>query len=184
MTHKNIPQEIISEFTALLNKTGINYVMIGGLAISSWFAERFTNDLDLTIELDEKLWKNLHQKLYSSKDISIKQTSYYADSPLPHLIRLLYKDYPIDLLVAKTGLQKEIISRGINTKIFGPNVNLATPEDIIILKLLANRPQDIADINTLLEIFSDLDFLYIEKWAQEWEILPLWKELSKPKSKN
>lgn len=184
MNNKNIPQEILTEFTSILNKMGVKYVMIGGLAISSWFAERFTRDMDLTIELDQNLWNILNQKLVSSPDIQIKQTCMDTDSSLPSLVRLVYKGYPIDLITSLTPLQKEAISRGIRTKIFGPEINLATPEDIIILKLIANRTQDIADIENIIKRLSDLDFLYIEKWAKEWEVLPLWQELlakSQPK---
>ena len=177
MNNKNIPQEILAEFTSLLNELSINYVMIGGLAISSWSAERFTRDMDLTIELNKNLWATLSQKFSSSSNFQIKQTCLDTDSSLPSLIRLDYKNYPIDLIVSLTPLQKEAISRGIRTKIFGPEVNLATPEDVIILKLIANRTQDIADIEILIQKLSDLDFPYIEKWAKEWEVLPLWQEL-------
>ena len=44
------------------------------------------------------------------------------------------------------------------------------PEDLVILKLLADRPVDRQDIEALVMTFSSLDWTHIEKWCRAWEI--------------
>jgi hypothetical protein len=43
---------------------------------------------------------------------------------------------------------------------------LVSPEDLILLKLLANRPRDIADIGDVFFMQGQLDVTYMKKWAQ------------------
>lgn len=41
---------------------------------------------------------------------------------------------------------------------------------MIVLKLIANRAKDQLDLLGLLEL-PDLDWAYVESWAQQWEVL-------------
>ena len=45
-----------------------------------------------------------------------------------------------------------------------------TPEDLILLKLLANRPSDQGDIADVLFVQGQLDEDYLKKWAGALEI--------------
>lgn len=46
---------------------------------------------------------------------------------------------------------------------------MATPEVLIILKLIANRSIDHRDIFTLVEA-QPIDWGYVEQWAEQWEV--------------
>ncbi|MDP6978204.1 MAG: DUF6036 family nucleotidyltransferase [Myxococcota bacterium] len=53
-------------------------------------------------------------------------------------------------------------------------LRIATPEDLIILKLIANREKDQIDLIGLCAL-PDLDWDYVERCAQEWELSELLK---------
>ena len=70
---------------------------------------------------------------------------------------------------AKTDLQRAVIARAIRAE---DGVRVATAEDLIVLKLIANRPKDQVDLQGLVALPS-LDWGYIERWAAEWEVFEL-----------
>lgn len=47
-------------------------------------------------------------------------------------------------------------------------------EDVIVFKLIAWRPRDQQDIDSILRARHQLDTPYIEKWANEWEVADRW----------
>jgi hypothetical protein len=49
------------------------------------------------------------------------------------------------------------------------SIRAATPEDLVILKLIANRPKDQRDLFELGQL-PDIDWSYVEKWAPIWDI--------------
>lgn len=63
-------------------------------------------------------------------------------------------------------LDREILSQG--------GVRVATPEDLIVLKRIANRAKDQIDVLGLVALPS-LDWAYVERRAAEWEVVPLQK---------
>ena len=59
---------------------------------------------------------------------------------------------------------------------------LTTPEDLIILKAVANRPQDLADIQAVATSHPNLDKDRIRSWVEQFgaalEIPDLWEKIS------
>jgi Nucleotidyltransferase of unknown function (DUF6036) len=49
----------------------------------------------------------------------------------------------------------------------GRKLTVVTPEDLVLLKLLANRPRDIGDVQDILFIQGQLDESYMKRWAVE-----------------
>ena len=89
----------------------------------------------------------------------------------------------LDLALGCMPFEDELIER--STEYPDPEITarLPTPKDLIILKAIANRPQDQIDIRTIAEIRSNLDTKRIERWVREYgELLEtphLWDEISK-----
>ncbi len=89
-------------------------------------------------------------------------------------------DVSVDFVTARTDFQQEILSRRKNMDILGLNLYLCSCEDLILLKLISERPLDQVDIQVLMEENrQDLDFLYLEKWARALNVYPSLKRLSK-----
>jgi hypothetical protein len=157
-------------FLDLLETHGIPYALIGGLAVSALGRERFTKDVDFTISIDESQAKTL-EKLFKGDPIyKVHLISFISSPKIPDMFRIFWRETPVDLLVANTDFQKEIVQRALSETVAGRTIKIATPEDLIVLKLLADRPQDQADISVLLKRYQRLDWAYIEKWCRVWEI--------------
>jgi hypothetical protein len=77
----------------------------------------------------------------------------------------------VDVLCAGTPFEELALARALPERLLGRTLPVATVEDLVILKLLAGRPQDWADVDALLrENASRLDDDYIDAQAADWEI--------------
>ena len=68
---------------------------------------------------------------------------------------LLLKHEPsgieIDLSLADLPFEREVIERAVERAVRGVSFRVATPEDIVVMKAIAMRPRDIADIGAVLD---------------------------------
>jgi hypothetical protein len=53
-------------------------------------------------------------------------------------------------------------------------VRVPAVEDVILLKLIAGRTQDVADVEAILATNLALDLDYLEGWARAWDVLDSW----------
>lgn len=57
-----------------------------------------------------------------------------------------------------------VLDRAVNAQIFGHAVRVSSAEGLIVMKLIAMRPQDEADIQDLLSAYAgDLDLSYVRQ---------------------
>jgi hypothetical protein len=71
----------------------------------------------------------------------------------------------IEIQAAKTDFQSEVIHRATRER----GGRVATPEDLIVMKLIADRPKDAVDLAGLVRLPS-IDWAYVERWAAEWGV--------------
>lgn len=75
----------------------------------------------------------------------------------------------VDFIFSFTPYAKQAIERARHIK-FGNNaVRFASPEDVIIHKVLAARPRDVENIKSILLKNPDCDKKYIVKWLKEFD---------------
>ena len=72
----------------------------------------------------------------------------------------------LEVQTAKTDFQREVVRRAA---VSDDGVRVASPEDLIVLKLIANRPKDQVDLLALAAL-GDLDWAYVERWADAWGV--------------
>jgi hypothetical protein len=57
---------------------------------------------------------------------------------------------PADLVLAGPGLEEDFLGRAIEHNIEGVEVPVASPEDLVVMKILAGRPKDFEDVVAIL----------------------------------
>jgi hypothetical protein len=87
----------------------------------------------------------------------------------PHLIMVRGKGEAIDILVPTVEYQDVALDRAVD--------HVLTVEDVIVHKLLAWRPRDRRDVESILDAGHELDESYIAHWAAEWGIEDRWAEV-------
>jgi hypothetical protein len=158
--------DAIAAIAAAVGGAGLSYVLIGGHAVNAWIEPRFTADIDLTVQAEPDDLPRLGAALVAM-GLSVSQ-AHGAELPSgPDFVRYITEDGGIVLEVqmAKTDFQREVLRRAIEER----GMRIATPEDLIVMKLIAGRPKDQIDLRGLTTLPS-LDWTYVERWASEWGV--------------
>lgn len=79
----------------------------------------------------------------------------------------------IDFVFSTTPYERQAIARAVLVELGGARIPFAAAEDLIIHKLFAGRPRDLEDvIGVVRRKGSELDWPYIERWANEFAKVP------------
>lgn len=150
----------------LLSKTEIPYALIGAYAVNVYLEPRNTADVDLVVQATEDGVEALKDVLVASS-FSIQFEQQTDQAPVPDIIRFKSEDYAlvIDVQISKTDFQREVIDRALEVE----GLRVATSEDLIVMKLIANRAKDRIDLEGLIAL-PDVDWQYVQKWAALWDV--------------
>lgn len=179
--------EVLGACIGVFGRLQIPYVVMGGLAIRVFGIPRPTYDVDLMIELQRDRLPVLFEALEEEGlDVPEIFRGGWVDevAGMPIVKFKLYieeRGIDADIFLAESRFQREMMRRRQSDELWGMTVSLATPEDLILLKLLANRHRDLGDIADLRMVQGDLDEQYMRLWAGELGIADrLEKILSEP----
>ena len=160
----------------LFEDRSIPYALMGGLAVRAYAIPRNTGDLDFTVAVDSE------QMAFFVEDIrglgfTVPESydSGWLDqvSGMPVLKARLYlegRGIDADLFIADSPYQHELVSRSVPVTVEDFKVSMVTPEDLVLLKLLADRPRDRIDVEDLLFTLGELDVDYLRTWAAEIDV--------------
>jgi hypothetical protein len=119
---------------------------------------RGTRDVDILALAPECLSSSTWTTLDASIGAHIQRGD--SEDPLAGVVRFTVEGQPpVDLIVGKSGWQREILARAQISEIDGVRIPVTTVSDLILLKLYAGGPQDAWDIEQLLEAAADRDAL-------------------------
>lgn len=74
----------------------------------------------------------------------------------------------VDLSLGATPFEKESISRATLRTVAGVSFPVITAEDLIVMKALARRTRDVADIEAVLDAHPELDLERVRYWVGEF----------------
>ncbi len=125
--------------------------MIGAAAMAVHGVSRSTRDVDLFTLAQECLeaafWTPLRA---TSVEARVRKGD--ADDPLAGVVRITAGgEHPLDLVVGKSPWQAAVTAGAREALIEDVRVPVASPVNLILLKLYAGGPQDAWDIQQLLE---------------------------------
>ena len=164
-----------------LEKNNIPYMVVGGIAVGIWVAPRATVDLDFVIGLDEDrlpLFIETAQKaglvLFDPKPMQFKKMKLLRMFLQGKEAQLLM----LDFILTDDDYKRESIKRAIALPLEGQEIKVASPEDVILLKLLSGRGQDRVDIENIIRIRKNsLDRNYLDHWAERLSVSDLLRQL-------
>jgi hypothetical protein len=158
-------------FARLFDRLGTPYAIMGGWAVRVYALPRPTYDIDFTILLPRD---NLPALYAAAEQVGVTVPEQYrggwVDSigGLPLVkFRLMLAGYGIDvdIFLAESDYQLELMRRRVQYSVDGVSAWFVSAEDLILLKLIANRTRDRADIDDLLLARAELDESYLRRWA-------------------
>ena len=149
---------------ATFNERGVRYAIIGGLAIIQHTRVRTTDDIDALLTVPQIAMPGLFEALQQRGfDIDLeKSIREFRDGGFTSF---RFADVIVDLMRPLIPAYAHVLDRAITTEILGHQVRISSAEGLIVMKLIAMRPQDEADVQDLLAAYGadlDLDFIHSE----------------------
>lgn len=138
----------------VLNRSGLKYYLLGGVAANALARPRTTEDIDVAAFADDSEVRALLQAIratgfvYDDEEVRTQLEmrgffrAYYSGA---HGARLW-----TDVVVAATPFEQRVWERRWVGHAAGQEVSVVSPEDFLLLKLLARRPKDLEDIRNLM----------------------------------
>ena len=140
-----------SDLLFLLNEEKVEYLLVGGYAVSIHSEPRYTKDIDIWVRPSPENAKKIYSALTKFgaplKSLNIEESDFTNEDCFVQFGR---EPVRVDFLMSLKGLnfdeawsRKEIINLG------GLKVNLIGKNDLIVSKKLVGRPQDLIDVESL-----------------------------------
>ena len=159
-------------------------VIIGGIAASLLGTPRFTADLDAVFLLSvDDIPRLLQEAARQGIEPRIPDAEAFARKNRVLLLRHTTSGTDIDLSLGTLPFEYEMVERSSLVNVGALQLRLPTPEDLIIMKAIAHRPKDLADIEAIAASHPDLDEERIRDWVEQFgealDLPELWDEISK-----
>jgi hypothetical protein len=144
----------------------INYALIGGLAAGYRSRPRFTEDLDLLLQVPQlalpSLLDDLRDRGFTFEtDVAVREWT------REHMTVLSFHGVRVDWLKPVLPAYQHVLDRARPEDWLGRPVRIAAAEGLILMKLLAFRTQDQVDVENLLA--ANQGQLDIEQIRHEWQ---------------
>lgn len=164
------PFDAAWEVGNFFSQRNIPYAVIGGLAIQAWGQARLTKDADMSIAAplvtgSAPLVRLItgHFPSRSADPVDFAQTTRMV-------LITASNGVEVDISLALPGYEDQLFARAVDYEFeSGKTVRLCSAEDLIIHKAVAGRPQDVTDIQGVIDRQGEkLDAAYIRKWLKEF----------------
>ena len=144
--------------------------IVGGVAASILGRPRLTEDVDVLVLLDREDWSSF---LAAGQGFGfvprVDDALGFAEESRVLLVLHRPSGTPIDVVLGALALEEEIVRGAARIEIAGVAISLPTPESIVVMKAIAQRSRDVADIEGILDTCDHLDIDWIRARLTEFD---------------
>jgi len=169
----------VRDFVQLFKSRNLPYAILGGLAARAHGIPRPKWDVDFTIGVDRS---RLPEVFDAAEQLGYLVPAAYragrvdAVGGMPFVkfgVAISDRSVDIDVFLAESSYLQTVLSRRLHAEVDeNLNVDVVSPEDLIVLKSLSARPRDAIDIQDVLFMQGELDRDYMRHWAEKLGVLP------------
>ena len=140
-----------------LNDRGLKACLMGGMAMAHWGHARFTRDVDLLVSLETESVEDLADVL-SKEGFTPRRAPLISRVGKHSFVQFIFTpqsrfdEIPVDLLIADSDFLVAAVQRAVPFLVGTTECRVASCEDLIVLKLQADRLIDRADVRYLARV--------------------------------
>ncbi len=167
--------KIVEDVGRVLDEHEVPWMVVGGLALGAWVRPRATKDIAVAVVVDAEVAEALEAALESIHVHAYRgSVRRAAEGGVVRFETTIEPRTVVDMLCAGTDFEKEALERRVRARFLGGCFWVATEDDLLIYKLIAGRPQAMADVHALIRAGAPKDSLHVEQWVSEWGIDERW----------
>lgn len=177
--------ELMHYVVDALERHGIRYAITGSHASNAFGETRFTNDIDVVIELFsqellDELLKEFPQGAFYVSDIGARHAVAHGGQ-----FNIIHEDssQKVDLIIPQRAGWPDQLARRTKISTAGAKeIWFVSPEDLILKKMDFYREggsdKHLRDIASTLKISAGkIDLQYISQWAEKLGLADIWKQI-------
>jgi hypothetical protein len=127
------------------------WYVFGAQAVLLHGAPRTTQDIDVTVLTDASISRVI-EVLRGAEIVPLIEDTAFLEQTRVLPCNHVPSGWKIDVVLGGPGLEELIAGQAIQRKVGGVSVPLLRIEHLLVLKVLAGRPQDLADVAALLAL--------------------------------
>jgi hypothetical protein len=161
----------LKDIAHIFETLSAKYAVMGGVAVRVYGIPRPTYDVDFTVALARDRLPSFFTYV---TDYGYTVAPPYLNGWIDEVggmpvvkVRLYLQNHGIDIdvFLAESEFQQSLLSRRQREEVEGAGIWFVSPEDLILLKLIAGRPRDLVDVRDVLFTQGRLDEAYLRRWA-------------------
>jgi hypothetical protein len=160
---------VLRDLGEWLKATGVKGMVIGGVAVTLLGRPRMTRDVDALVWLPDD---NVFQFLEAGKKWGfvsrISGPVEFAKQSHILVLRHTASNVPVDIAIGALPFERQAIESCQEIPLEDFRVAVPRPEDLILMKAVAQRDQDLFDIGGIIDKQTKLDKRYLRKRAKEF----------------
>jgi hypothetical protein len=155
-----------------------NAIIVDGIAVSLLSRPRFTQDIDALVILADAEWERAIT-IAAAHGIVPRIGNALEFAQRARVLLLTHSASAIDIDIIFGGLPFEhrAVAQARVHEVQGVPVKLPRIEDLLIMKAVAHRPQDMLDVDALLEAHPATDLEPVRQWIREFATAAAMSEL-------
>lgn len=160
-------ESALVEATTSLDAAAIPYMLIGGLALAAWDLPRATLDVDLTVWVTAERFEGVCLAL--AREFIPRVNDPLSFAKKARVLPVTTSDgVRIDIVFAAFPFEEVMIHRAVSRRFGKQSVQVASLEDLVLLKAVSPRSKDQQDIQLIIKSYrGKLDWDYLLKIAEE-----------------
>lgn len=161
--------QVLSDLAGWLESAHVPAMIVGGVAVSILGRPRATRDIDALAIMSEGKWPAALADAKKHGIVArIGEPLQFARRTRVLLLRHAESGIDIDIILGRLPFEEEAIARSEFHDLGGVRVRLPQVEDLLIMKAVAQRPQDLRDIEGLLDVHPDANLERVREWVREF----------------
>lgn len=142
----------LADLARVLARLSVDWYLFGAQAAILYGSTRVTEDIDVTITLGRRTPRELVTALTKQGfRMRVRDSAGFVERTRVLPVLHSKTEMPVDIVFAGPGLEEDFMARRSMMKRGGTTVPVVSPEDLVVLKILAGRPRDEEDVRAVLK---------------------------------
>jgi hypothetical protein len=156
----------------VFERARVECAAMGGMAVRHWALPRPTYDVDFAVAVEGEPLEGLLRAFEAAGFTVDRQFLEGFTDTLAGMRKVAVACFDsgavwtVDIFLATTPFVRSAFDRRVDTELEGRGLAVVSVEDLLLFKLLANRPKDRVDVEDTLLVCGPLDLAYLRHWAR------------------